>query len=142
MDIVDKLQALIEYYNVTRGVGHTATMLDGARHRACIVLASNMRQVVGIGRQAPQIRPVSLGANLDGLRGLHLPLAIDNGALWTLMAEAWSCIQDLRKENVRLRGGPDQRAEASARSGQTVLVPTVPSLFGSVAEICRALQED
>lgn len=139
MDIADKLQALIAYYNVTRGVGHTKTMLEGAFLHRCIVLAKDSRQARDFNRRSGVI--TSVGCNdLNSLLGLRLPLAIDNAVLWTLMAEAWSCIQDLRKENVRLRGWPGTRADASARSGQASIV--IPRLFDSVDAMCHTLQDE
>lgn len=99
MHILDKLKRIRNYLGSTRQVGHTQLMIDGVRNsRESIVLALNKHSGEYIERRNvlfPNAHKVVTLHNLDNLIGHRKPMAIDNGALFSLLDEAVSEIEKL-----------------------------------------------
>lgn len=92
---------IVEYYQGTRGVGHTRAMVDGVGNRSIIVVA-NSRQVKALARLtlAQHVFPVhDIG---ETLRGLRLPLHIDNHAFETIWDEVRKALNNAERRIVKL----------------------------------------
>ncbi len=111
MKIQEKLLNLIEYYNTTRGVGHTELMIASPIGESCIIMSHNERmgkyikekiQSVTLNHEnaTKNIKFISTSSNL---RGMKLPLLIDNAALHTIFLESLSEIETLRQEITKLK---------------------------------------
>jgi hypothetical protein len=93
---------LVAYFDVTRGVGHTTAMLDGAdRTENCLVVTHAKAAESLIKRTADQKEEVvTLGEIGQGaLRGRNHPLVLDNAATRTLLSGLISTIVVLQKNN-------------------------------------------
>ena len=103
MNILDKLREIVAYYEATRQVGHTTLMKMGIENQPdSVLLAHNMdsgNRIVD--RIKPKPKVVSLNS-LHNLRGMKKPMAIDNGALQFILAEAADEIHELQIENAKL----------------------------------------
>jgi hypothetical protein len=102
MNIADKLKTLVCYFNFTRGVGHTQTMLKGAAYSDCFILSHNnsmakyiKEQMLELGVDNNSVRVQPLTEN--SLRGFRKPIAIDNALLHTLFVEALNEINRLQE---------------------------------------------
>lgn len=114
MNIKHALRELVDYYQATRGIGHTLTMIHGAAKTPGVV-------ILAIGRaHGEMLRGVNLllntpeadlleGARIVGLPELSklrdctpAPLALDNGALAFLFDQAATRIALLEAENQKL----------------------------------------
>lgn len=105
MNIKLVLQLLVDYYQATRGIGHTLTMVHGAGNTPGVA-------VVAIGpRHGETLRDIDLleEAQIVGLSDLAklrdctpAPLAFDNGALCFLFDQAATRIANLEAENEKL----------------------------------------
>jgi hypothetical protein len=98
-------ETLIQYLDATRQSGHTHLMMNGViSSKKCVILvhnmdmAKNLKERWDLGKGAVF---VSLN-NLDALRGLKLPLAIDNAALHTLFFNSLSEVEELKRKNAAL----------------------------------------
>ena len=100
-DIVKTMKAIVNYYDETRGVGHSARVINGVLSDTilCGATKKSARQVFKNfksryenrdGRHGRDIRSVTSLRALDGdlLRGMLLPLVFDNGAIRELCAMA------------------------------------------------------
>ncbi len=92
MKVIDKINTILNYYNINRQVGHTTKMLDGVDSDT-IVITHNMH-MSNIIKRNKNTKIASIN-NLDALRGYNLPIVFDNAAIQVLLEEA-------RKEIVRL----------------------------------------
>jgi hypothetical protein len=104
MNIADKLKALVCYFNFTRGVGHTQTMLKGAAYSDCFILSHNSSMSkyikeqmleLGVDNSVVRVQPLTE----HSLRGFRKPIAIDNALLHTLFAESLNEINRLQETN-------------------------------------------
>lgn len=86
MNIVRIAIELIRYYDVTRQVGHTMAMLDGAKNtKGVIVVAHTMNHATDLAKQCPSATPVGLDGSEKKLKGRREPLLLDNSAvIWVL----------------------------------------------------------
>jgi len=94
MNIKQKLQTLTDYYNSTRGVGHTKTLLEGTNRVKSTIIHANQLQIDK--DKGPNLK-ITLH-NLDKLRGRKDPIAIDNAALYSLFSESASEISHLEEK--------------------------------------------
>jgi hypothetical protein len=85
MYILNKLQAVIDYYDRTRGVGHTHAVLNGAREEGAFVLVHTQDFGKSLGKD---VAPVTMGDFIKRTAGMRKPLVIDNYALTLLLMEA------------------------------------------------------
>ena len=101
---LDKLQALREYLQRTRGVGHTRALVRGANYEeGVLVLGGDM---TGAARLRETIGPVNPTAEFLAwsalqpwmLQGYERPLLLDNQALEMLVHDALLEIDLLRRE--------------------------------------------
>lgn len=108
MNIKETLFSLIGYYVTTPGIGHTFVMLNGAAHTNATILVPTLRHSRQIAMDALVSRSdlnkkfVSL-QNLDRLRGLNNPLAIDNSALLSIFSQSLKRIEELEQEIQQLK---------------------------------------
>lgn len=91
----DTLQVLLDHYEATRQVGHTTTMLNGARGIDCHVLVGNYaqgEQIQNLAKKSKRARKFTAVTMHDlqwgKLRGTKKPLIIDNGALYGILQDA------------------------------------------------------
>jgi chemotaxis protein CheY-P-specific phosphatase CheC len=104
MNIKEKLKQLAHYYDVTRQVGHTTLMLEGAKNtKDCIVVTHNQVMGESVQQMANQkVKTVSLSSpNL--LRGFKKPIVFDNCALYVLFLESVREMDRLEEENKKLK---------------------------------------
>lgn len=106
MKIKETLKELRTYYQMSRQVGHTHVMLNGAVNSPkALVLVGNLQQGMDLQPKLHPIQVVTLGS-ISTLRGKSAPLAIDNAAMWLLLdrsvreIERLEAIVDLHKEVV------------------------------------------
>lgn len=95
-DIVKTMKAIVNYYDETRGRGHTSVVLQGTDMQdiMCFTTKKHGRRVVSKYRRAPIVTSLrSLDSNLRGMDG---PLVFDNSAIRELCAMALKRIE--RKE--------------------------------------------
>jgi len=79
------LQELVQYYDGTRGVGHTSAVIAGAENvEQCMVIASNVESLRRLA--APGLFKVMTLAELRNgkMRGHDCPMVLDNHALTEL----------------------------------------------------------
>ena len=103
-----KLGHVIEYYNSTRGVGHTRVLFRGVGSEPTLVMGSDRRIVDTLLRGKPNVIPLSWGSLSAQLYGRNIPLALDNSAVITILYE---CLTEI----VRLEGVIKEREEELMR---------------------------
>jgi hypothetical protein len=106
MNARKKLQEIRQYLDMTRGVGHTTGMLEGANYTDnALVLTHNMKMGEEIKKKLGSPSSVTVqSVHSDAmLRGYRKPLFIDNAALWLLLSEALAEFEDLERQNKYLR---------------------------------------
>jgi hypothetical protein len=101
MKIREKLEALRNYFEVTRRVGHTTLLKEGTNNynKDKLVLAYKKEDYGNLNCKPSEI--ISW-RNLDGLNGRKKPLAIDNGVMWLMLKEAVEYIDELEMYKKRL----------------------------------------
>jgi hypothetical protein len=99
IDIRNILVALVNYYDFTRQVGHTTTLLKGANNTDCLTIFPTLKMAKYCNRREKD--SISLH-NISKLRGLKKPIAIDNAALYTILKEALNEIDRLNEANKRI----------------------------------------
>lgn len=92
---------ITDYYQGTRGVGHTQAMIDGVGDRSIVVVA-NHRQIKALTdlTLAQHVFPV-YDIN-EKLRGLRLPLHIDNHAFTMIWAEGREALDSAERRITEL----------------------------------------
>jgi hypothetical protein len=122
-----KLRALLDYYALTRGVGHTQLLLTGTRHTSrtdALILALTQQHADTLTHEStlPRGRGLSWGelpAALERLRGERRPLAVDHGVLQTVLEE---CFQEMARLMARAHVAEQALAASQARA-QTARTP-------------------
>ena len=98
---------IAEYYDSTRGVGHTSVIFNGASRNRCIVLMHTERaaqSAISLNRGQPNAFIVSMGRlENGGLRGNRLPMILDNATTHVVLSGLVSEIDALREETRQLR---------------------------------------
>ena len=101
MDVEEKCRVLLQFYERTRGIGHSIVLRRGFDFEKVLVLASSFeiaRAIVGEGGSSS--RPV----NINQLSSMpDLPLMIDNSFIIQLCQEVLSVIGESRDEECRLQ---------------------------------------
>lgn len=104
MNMIKVATELVQYYRLTRQVGHTTAMLNGAKNAVrTIILAHDMNFATFLAKQCPNVVPISLGGIMK-LRGRRKPLLIDNAAMAQILDGLLKEISELNKEISALRG--------------------------------------
>lgn len=102
MDAEKVALSLYQYYLSTRGVGHTVAMVDGAAKSGAIILANTQTTAdllsIQCGRSKRGLHSFGLESAIEfgKLRGLRLPILLDNSALILLLDELLSKIHGLK----------------------------------------------
>ena len=105
-DTIRGLNRLREYLLSTRGVGHTRTMIEGAKYSNGVVVvlhSSDYAYTREMRKRVPEA--VTVGWPEISVVGLRLPLVMDNGGLLHMLSDALEVIDALQKENEGLRNG-------------------------------------
>lgn len=105
MTIKEKLITLFNYYEATRGVGHTTLMKDGFDNYPDkkILLTCHYSHSQQLKAKKDEIVTWN---NMEKLRGHKRPLAIDNGTIIEILNETIGEIDRLEKEIERLKTPP------------------------------------
>ena len=100
MKIKEKLQAICQYFQTNRRVGHTQTMLRGAENVLdCIIIAADRNHAMDLWRKNSKLKIICLSEyGSDFLRGHKSPLVFDNRALHVLAGAAWAEITRLESD--------------------------------------------
>lgn len=104
MKIKEKLQALKDYYENTRQVGHTTLLKEGTNNfmDKKFILAYKKEYSDFYGCKPEDI--ISwCRLNSDSLKGHKRPLAIDNGIMFELLRETLEEIEKLEQSNEKLQ---------------------------------------
>lgn len=97
--IENALDALVTYFNVVRGVGHTYTMANGAKNnKDAIVIAVSHQHGNQILKPQLSGNRIETIRTLDNLRGCNSPLAFDNFSLYVLFQSSLNRIRELEKQ--------------------------------------------
>lgn len=98
MNAKRKLETLARYFATTRQAGHTTAMLNGALDtERCQILAPDHRTGGMLQKLAPDAAVISM-ENLDHeLRGVRLPLVVDNSAMSEILSLALREIERLER---------------------------------------------
>lgn len=106
MNALEKLRTILDYYNLTRQVGHTTGMLEGANYTdGALILTHNMVMAEELKKNLGSPSSVTLQSiHSDSmLRGMKKPLFVDNAAWQVLLSEAFNEIAQINNENTRLK---------------------------------------
>ena len=125
----ENLSKLSMYLSTRRQIGHTRSIMVGLNNvDTCFLLVSNRRQRDYIeGIKKSHIIPVSLD-EIDKLRGVSYPLAVDAWALQNIIWEFNIALDELREENALLKSDikaykellENKQEKADAKSKQVV----------------------
>lgn len=106
MNARKKLEEIRQYLEMTRQVGHTTGMLEGANYTAnALILTLNMRMSEEIKKKlgSPSNVTVQSIHSDTMLKGFRKPLFIDNMTMLWLLSETLAEFDDLECENECLR---------------------------------------
>ena len=96
MNTKTKLETLAQYYATTRQAGHTTAMIKGAVNtERCVILAPNHHTGEMLQKLAPAAKIVSL--ENPELRGMRLPMLVDNSTMSRILSLALCEIERLEK---------------------------------------------
>lgn len=99
-DVRDVFLDLVDYYNNSRGAGHTDTLKRGVDNRTdAFVITGNQYQNSWFTNKTISLSSPSFDRHL---RGIHAPLAFDNSALQHLFSLGVKKIDSLEKKRVDL----------------------------------------
>jgi len=101
MKIKEKIQAIRDYFDFTRQVGHTTLMKKGIDNydKDKLVLTHKKEEYDWLGLKPTE---VISWHNLNALKGNKKPLVIDNGILWLMLNETIEYINELEKDREEL----------------------------------------
>ena len=92
--VPEELKEIYNYYLSTRGVGHTYSMMEGAKNTDCLVVCANKQQKREVDRQLLGKKTTTLANVKWELRGIEKPLLIDHYALCCLVEEMLRRIEE------------------------------------------------
>lgn len=103
MNVKYKIEELLHYYNTTRQVGHTTTLLENVGN--ALVLCGDYTTCKLFEKQYgdKNTKFVSYGSLDYNLRGMNKPLVIDNYAMMNLLRDSLQALNYLEYENNKLR---------------------------------------
>lgn len=88
-----------------RGIGHTYSIINGAKSNDAVVIVTHIGQEHYISQMAgKKMTCIPLDRIHDRLRGTKKPIVIDNDALSNLLDYAFDIINDYQAENNLLKG--------------------------------------
>jgi hypothetical protein len=96
MDTLDRLKLLRDYYESTRGVGHTTAMLEGAKNTGGVIIMAVTRYIAEMFTATCESAKAISWREVDRLTEMGAPLAIDNSAMFEILNDAISEIETLR----------------------------------------------
>jgi len=98
-NITEVLRTLVHYYDFTRQVGHTTTMMEGAEDTNSTILVHNQRMGEHIKHMFPFAKNNFVSTdNLKALLQSKKPLALDNCAIHMILLNALNRITELEAE--------------------------------------------
>lgn len=91
-DCIKVASEILNYLTAVRQVGHTTTVLDGATKNPCILVVHNKQMADNLTRKLRLTKELNYNTKIitladierGCLKGLKLPLVIDNAALYVL----------------------------------------------------------
>ena len=92
--VSEELKEIYNYYLSTRRVGHTYSMMEGAKNTDCLVVCANKQQEREVGKQLLGKKITTLANIKQKLRGIKKPLLIDHYALCCLIGEMLRRIEE------------------------------------------------
>ncbi len=96
MNIKEKLQAILSYYQVNRKVGHTQAMIRGTQNVDNVIILTEGTRTQWKNDPAARNKYVDINSfNGNELRGHKLPLVIEHTAIESLFSEALNKIAEL-----------------------------------------------
>lgn len=98
-NVESHLLEIIGYLDLTRQVGHTTAVLEGANNGKCIVLTHNQKFADHINKNTPA---TALSYKSKSLRGRRTPIVFDNAAIRDLLGDSLNLIEQL-KESINER---------------------------------------
>jgi hypothetical protein len=102
-----RLQAAIEYFAATRGVGHTKTVIEGiAKNLGSAVIVANENGAREYEKQCVGISAVSIDG-FEKLRGQTRPIVFDNHSLIILFTGAFRAIDNLESQAIGFKQSLD-----------------------------------
>lgn len=114
MKMRDTLMEFVNYYNITRGIGHTTRVINGIDGSNAIVVVPTHRMGDHIRskcKDKSDIQFVSI-SSMDRLRGTREPLVFDNAALQQLFVGAIDEMDRLTNEIASLKEKMKQAKKA------------------------------
>lgn len=111
MSTKDQLETLARYFNLTRQVGHTTAMLEGAKNVDCMVVAHNQQWADELKHMGAR-DAISLWSLKHRLMGIEAPLLLDNAAMFEICSGALAEINALEQRIAKMK----QAAQAIANS--------------------------
>jgi len=85
--VPEELKEIYNYYLSTRRVGHTYSVMEGAKNTDCLVVCANKQQEREVGKQLLGKKTTTLANIRQELWGIKKPLLIDHYALCCLIGE-------------------------------------------------------
>lgn len=83
-----KLRHIVDYYGVTRGVGHTRVLFHGVGDEPVILMFGNQKMAADLApREKQDVIALGWGNLWDQLYGRRLPLVLDNSAVVAILSE-------------------------------------------------------
>lgn len=96
--VFEQLAILKAYYSSRRGVGHTKTMILGAKNiDNVVVMVHTQRYASQLKRELPNAKFV-LWEDFRDLQGRSAPLVIDNSAFFEILHDIFYAFRDLQEE--------------------------------------------
>ena len=137
-NIFQKLKELVVYYDVTRQIGHTTQMLNGAYkivsggfttfQNKCLVLTYNqdMADYLNNGLKVPYEKAYEAVPFTDTncqyvLRGKKYPILFDNALLHILFKESANRMEELSIENLKLKSDITNLKKENKQLGDDVI---------------------
>jgi ribosomal protein L25 (general stress protein Ctc) len=101
MEIKNILKFFVDYYNESRGRGHTSAMLYGALSKGATIIFSSKEMSKAITHGYPNVLSLS---DIDiGLKGAKKAIVFDNYTLQIIFSQAYNKIDLLEKEIENLK---------------------------------------
>lgn len=94
----------LNYYQKTRGVGHTITMLNGAKNTECYIITAMCGQSFG----KDTLNKLIQTDNVEKLHNSNLPIVFDNYTLQVIFTSALNEIRRCKNKYIRLMETVDE----------------------------------
>lgn len=104
-ETANKISWLRAYIDTRRGVGHTFTMVNGVRNNdvGAVVLVVSQTHANQFKKECPKETRFVAWDDLDKIKGLSKPLAVDNFTLSQILGDVLDAFNQLREENEQLK---------------------------------------